>query len=114
MTNLPLTRSLSPYLCPKQRGLNIECESCEVFTSNVIVGDTMKAHCVCVCVCIYIYGVCVCVCVCVREREREIELELEFVSFIKRPILTYGTRVYMWCLLPKKGYSYIEAQSLYV
>ena len=24
--------------------------------------------------------------------------------------MTYGTRVYMSCLLPKKGYSYIEAQ----
>ena len=30
-----------------------------------------------------------------HERERERELELEFLSSIKRPILTYGTRVYM-------------------
>ena len=34
--------------------------------------------------------------------QRELELELEFVSSIKRPIMTYGTRLYMcsWDVSP--------------
>ena len=42
----------------------------------------------------------------------QLELELEFLLSIKRPVLTY-TCVLDTCPLPKKGYSYIEAQSLY-
>ena len=44
-------------------------------------------------------------------------LELQFLLSIKRPNLTYGpeyTCVLDICLLPKKGYSYIEAQSLHL
>ena len=46
------------------------------------------------------------------EREREREFELEFLSSIKRPMGPQCTCVLDMCLLPKKGYLYIEAQSL--